>query len=194
MKIRNPQNMTENKNLSEQPKQQPTTAASKKPNRLAKYILKHKTTFSLLFALIVVFIWAQCTIGRLSKANADLKIACEAKIDSATIEHYKVVSDVFSWSVRGDLMRKNPDQAGQHLENLLKQPFVSKAYVIDISRSIILLSTDRNESGLPVADVTLLQPVKNVVKLNDSTTRFISPITGLNTIIGISVLEADFRE
>lgn len=184
----------ENNNSPELQKQPTTTTATKKPNKLVKYILKHKTAFSLLFALIVVFIWAQCNISRLNKENSALKTAYESKIDSVTVENYKAVSDVFSWAVRSDLMRNNLDQTNQYLDNVLKQPFVKKAYVIDINKSTILLSTNKSENGLPVSDVTLLQPMKNVIKLNDSTTRFISPITGLNAFVGISVLEADFRK
>ena len=184
---------TENNNSPELQKQPATTTATKKPNRLVKYILKHKLVFSLMFALIVVFIWAQCNISRLNKENTAIENACKSKIDSVIVENYKAVSDVFSWAVRSDLMRNNLDQANQYLENVLKQPFVKKAYVIDINKSSFLLSTNKSENGLPVSDVTLLQPVKNVVKLNDSTTRFISPITGLNSFVGISVLEADFR-
>ncbi len=86
-----------------------------------------------------------------------------------------------------------PDQANQYLQNVLKEPYVKKAYLIDIDKKLILLSTNKAENGLPVADITLLQPKHQVAVLNDSTTRFISPITGLNTITGVSVLEVDFR-
>lgn len=182
-----------NRNSTEVQKQSTTTAASKKPNRLVKFILKHKAVFSLLFALIVVFIWAQCNIRKLKKENSALASAYELKIDSVTIENYKSVSDVFSWAVRSDLKRGNLDQVNRYLENVLKEPYVKKAFVIDLDKSIILLSTNKTENGLPVSDVTLLQPKQNVVKLNDSTTRFVSPITGLSDIVGVSVLEADFR-
>lgn len=184
---------TENNNSPELQKQPATTTATKKPNRLVKYILKHKLVFSLMFSLIVVFIWAQCNISRLNKENTAIENACKSKIDSVMVENYKAVSDVFSWAVRSDLMRNNLDQANQYLENVLKQPFVKKAYVIDIDKKLILLSTNKAENGLPVADITLLQPKHQVAVLNDSTTRFISPITGLNTITGVSVLEVDFR-
>lgn len=183
----------ENNNSPELPKQPTTTTASKKPNKLIKYILKHKTAFSLLFALIVVFIWAQCNISRLNKEKEALAVSHALQMDSVRVENYKTVSNVFSWAVRSDLMRNNLDQADQYLNNVLKEPYVRKAYVIDINKSIILLSTNKSENGLPVTDVTLLQPKDDVVKLNDSIIRFTSPITGLNNIVGISVLEVNIN-
>ncbi len=185
---------SENNDSTELQKQPTTTTTSRKPNRLVKYILNHKVAFSLLFALIVVFIWAQFSIRRLNKEKDALKVTYAAGLDSLKNENYKTISNVFSWAVRSDLMRNNLDQANQYVENVTKEPYVKKAYLIDVDKKIILLSTNKAENGLPVADITLLQPKHDVVKLNDSTTRFISPITGLNTIIGISVLEVDFRE
>lgn len=181
------------KNSTQVQKQSTTTTTSKKPNRLVKYILKHKTAFSLLFALVVVFIWAQCNISKLKKENLALTTVYELKIDSVAVENYKTVSKVFSWAVRSDLMRGNLDQVNRCLDNMLKEPYIKKAYIIDLEKSIILLSTNKAENGLPVSDVTLLQPAQNVVKLNNSTTRYISPITGLSSVIGMSVLEVDFR-
>lgn len=184
----------ENNNSPELSKQPTTTTTPRKPNKLIKYILKHKTTFSLLFALIVVFIWAQCAISKLNKEKAAMQVAHAASLDSLKVENFKIISNVFSWAVRSDLMRDNLDQANQYLDNVIKEPNIRKAYIIDLEKQSILLSTNKAEKELPVADVTLLQPKHNAVKLNDSTTRFVSPITGLNTIIGISVLEADLRK
>ena len=185
---------SETNNPTEVQKQPTTTVTtSRKPNLFVKYILNHKLVFSLLFALIVVFIWGQWKISRLEKEKSELALIHAARMDSLNVENYKTISNIFSWALRSDLMRNNLDQANQYLQNVLKEPYVKKAYLIDIDKKLILLSTNKVENGLPVADITLLQPKHQVAVLNDSTTRFISPITGLNTITGVSVLEVDFR-
>lgn len=184
--------MTDKNNTPAEIKEKTTTTA-KKQNKLGRYILRHKVTFSLIFALVVVFIWAQCSISKLNKANKALTVAYEAKMDSAKVDHYKAVSGVFSWAVRSDLMRNNIDQAAQYINNITKEPYILKAYIVDTDKNSILTSSNPAENGLPVSDITLLRATQSVTQLNDSITRFTSPITGLSTIIGVSVLEANFK-
>lgn len=190
------ENQTENpgtkKNVEVKQTQSTTTTRKKKPNRVVKYVLKHKVSFSLFFALVVVYIWGQCAIRKLNKENETIIASTEAKLDSLNLENYSVLSNVFAWTIRGELTRNNPEQATQYLTNVIQLPHIKKAYVIDTDKKIILLSTTEAEIGLPVADMTLLQPKESVAVMNDSTVRFISPITGLSNLIGVSVLEANF--
>lgn len=168
-----------------------TTTTKKRPNKVVKYILNHKALFSLLFALIVVFIWAQCQIKKLEKENQALTVTHLAAMDSLQKADYLLVSKVFSWAVRSDMMRNNFDQANQYIGNITQESNVVKAYAIDTDKSIIILSSNKEDVGLPVSDITLLQPTETTVQIVNNVTRFISPITGLNRKIGISVIETN---
>lgn len=177
-----------------EPAQIPTTTSTKrKPGRIVKYILDHKMLFSLLFALIVVFIWGQCKISQLEKEQQAMTASHQTEMDSIQKADYLLVSRVFSWAVRSDMMRNNFDQANQYLEQITKEPNVIKAYAIDADKNTILLSTEKEEVGLPVSDITLLQPTETTVQTVNNVTRFISPITGLNRKIGISVIETNLK-
>ena len=69
-----------------------TTTTKRKPGKVVKYILNHKLAFSLLFALIVVFMWAQWQIHKLEKEKqlndqigedvASVQLAIDALKDS----------------------------------------------------------------------------------------------------------------
>ena len=170
-----------------------TTTTKRKPSKIVRYILDHKLLFSLIFALIVVFIWGQCKIGQLEKQQDALKVAHKAQKDSQQQADYMLVSKVFSWAVRSDMMRNNFDQANQYIENIVKEPYIKKAFAIDAANNTIVLSSDKNEVGLPVSDITLLQPGVNSVVKNDSTMRIVTPITGLNKKVGISVIETSLK-
>ncbi|MHB9056474.1 MAG: hypothetical protein ACYC2P_10040 [Paludibacteraceae bacterium] len=185
----------EQQNLNNSPGQQTgtTTTTKRRPGKLAKYILNHKGIFSLLFALIVVFIWAQCQINKLEKENQTLTLTYKAQADSLQKADFMVVSKVFSWAVRSDMMRNNYDQANQYIKNIVKEKHIKKAYAIDAAGNTIILSTNKQEVGLPVSDITLLQPAETTIMVNDSTTRYVTPITGLNRKIGISVIETDLK-
>ncbi len=170
-----------------------TTKQKKRPNRLVKYILKHKVTFSLLFALIVVFIWGQWQISRLEKKNAALIETHQEQMDSLQKDDYLLVSKVFSWAVRSDMLRSNFEQANLYIESIIKVPIVTKAYAINSENNTIILSSNKEEIGLPVSDVLLLQPTETTMQNTPNGTRFVSPIVGLNRQIGISVIETTLK-
>ncbi len=170
-----------------------TTVVTRKKSKLVKYILNHKLSFSLLFALIAVFIWGQFEINHLEKEKEALKAAHKSEMDSLRQADYMLISKVFSWAVRSDMMRNNYDQANQYISYILREPHIVKAFAIDATTNTIFLSSDKNEVGLPVADITLLRPAENTAVKNDSTTRFVSPISGLNNKAGISVIVTDLK-
>ena len=170
-----------------------TTTQSRKPSKIVKYILEHKMLFSLLFALIVVFIWGQCKIIKLEKEKQAMTISHQARMDSLQKADFMLVSKVFSWAVRSDMMRNNFDQANQYIDQITKESTVTKAYAIDSDNNTIILSTAKDEVGLPVSDITLLQITETTVQTVNNVTRFITPITGLNREIGISVIETNLK-
>ena len=170
-----------------------TTTTKRKPGKVVKYILNHKLAFSLLFALIVVFIWAQWQIHKLEKEKQALTETYKMQTDSLRQADYMLVSKVFSWAVRSDMMRNNYDQANQYIDFIIREPHILKAFAIDAATHTIVLSSDKNEVGLPVADITLLRPVENAMVRSDSTVRFVTPITALNQKAGVSVLVTNLK-
>ena len=170
--------------------QQTTTVKKeKKTSWIVNYILNHKMLFALLFALIVVFGWGQWRISKLEKEKSEQKTLYENKLDSIHIADMVVASKTFSWAIRSDMMRNNTDQANQYLDNLLKEPHVQKAFVVNAENQLIILSTDKKEIGIPFSDFTAIQTKETTWKKSDKTIRFISPIMGLNKKAGISVIE-----
>lgn len=188
-------------NLPGNPQEQALSASTtqavkskKRKNRFGKYLLRHKMVFSLLFALIAVFVWAQLTIRKQRKEKEALIASMAITFDSLNVENHKTLATIFTWTIRNDLMRKNIEQLDKYLINVVQLPYIKKAYIIDPESKTILLSTDSSENGLPVSDITLLHPKTSAIQMNDSTFRLIAPVTGLSGFIGISVLEADFRK
>lgn len=170
-----------------------TTSVKKKPNKVVKYILNHKMLFSLLFALIVVFIWGQCKISQLEKEKSALELTHQVKMDSLQKVDYMLVSKVFSWAVRSDMLRNNFEQANLYIDNIVKEPNITKAYAINSDNNTIILSSNKEDIGLPVSDVTLLQPTETTIQQLNNSTRFVTPIIGLNRQIGISVIETTLK-
>lgn len=171
----------------------PVKKVRKEPNRLVKYILNHKLVFSLIFALVVVFLWGQWRIGKLEKQQKALVETYNLKMDSTQLANMMVTSKAFSWAVRSDMLRNNPDQVQLYLSNIVGEPHIKKAFIVDAEKSLIILSSDKKEEGTPFLDVAAMQTKVTYYQQRDSVVRFISPYMGLNSKAGISVIEADFK-
>ena len=171
----------------------PVKKVRKEPNRMVRYILNHKLVFSLIFALVVVFLWGQWRIGKLEKQQKALVETYTQKMDSLQLAGMMVTSKAFSWAVRSDMLRNNPDQVQLYLSNIVGEPHIKKAFIVDAEKSIIILSSDKKEEGTPFLDVAAMQTKVTYYQQRDSVVRFISPYMGLNRKAGISVIEAGFK-
>jgi len=179
-----------------QEKSQTTTTVKKipkKPSRFVKYILDHKLVFSLIFALIVVYFWGQWRYSKLEKQQKILIESYNKRIDSVQLSDMLLTSKAFSWAVRTDLLRNNPDQIQLYLNNIVREPHITKAFVVDTKKSIILFSSNSAEAGTAFLDVAAMQTKETFYQQRDSIVRFISPFMELNSKAGITVIEASFK-
>ena len=169
------------------------TRAKRSPGKVGKLILKNKLSFSLLFALIVVFVWGQWQIGKKEKEKQSLVKIHQIQTDSIQSADYLLVSKVFSWIARSDMMRNNFDQASQYMLKISKEPNITKAYIINTDNSTIILSSLQEEVGKPVIDIALLQTEANNIQQINGFKRFVIPISGLNRKIGLAVIETTLK-
>lgn len=179
--------MSENNVPLEQ--QKSTSATFEKEKHFIKYV------FWGLFAVILVLsIIALIKIRGLQEENVKQKVMLENKLDSIHIADMTTMIKTFSWAVRSDLLRNNKDQAQMHLENIIKEPHVIKAYVIDADKNTVLLSTAKSEIGTPNANFTLLNTEKaQVNKGNNHSALLICPMMDLNKKLGIVVIETEIK-
>lgn len=164
-----------------------TSAIIKKEKHFIKYV------FAGLFVLILIIsVVAIVKIRRLQEENVKQKLTYENKIDSIHYADMSSMTKTFSWAVRGDLLRNNIDQAQLHIDNLLKEPHVKKAYFIDAQTNKVLLSSEKNQIGSPCADFTILNANETqLIKGSNNIVRIVSPVMNLNKKLGISVVEIE---
>lgn len=171
----------------EQPKEK-----EKKPSKLGAFILKHKLVFSLLFALIVVFLWAVIKMSimekRFEKQLTEQTSMYETRIDSLTAGHLELTSKMLSLAVRSELTRNNKEQVNLFFLNLIREPGVQKVMLVDAATSKVLISTDKKDEDTYFAD-PVLATEKTVHHSSNSTLRVVSPVMGLNNKIGVLVIE-----
>jgi len=177
----------ENENLTEQ------SGQTKKSGKIATFIKNHKLVFSLLVALVVVFLWAIIKMyfmeNSFEKQTAEMKAAYENKIDSLTASQLVLTSKVFSWAIRSELTRENREQVNQFFLSFIKEPGVTKVEYVDATTAKVMLSTDKKDEGTVFTDQVSLMTTETINFKNDSILNVISPVMGLNNKMGILIIE-----
>jgi len=165
---------------------------SKKKGFFRTFISRHTGVFVLLCLLIAVVIAGFIRIKLLErsfdKQQEALRVRYENKVDSLLQSDRLTTAKVFSWAVRGELIRDNRDQVNQYFMNFIKEPGVKKIKLIDPVSAKAIISTDKKEEGLVFADPAIFTE-EIAIRHHDSIIQIISPVMGLNEKIGILVIE-----
>lgn len=166
---------------------------TKKPSKIGTYILSHKLVFSLLFALVVVSLWAFIKMSmmekRFEKQTAELTTSYENKIDSLTAKQLMLTSKVFAWAVRSELTRENKEQVNQFFLSFIKESGVNKVAYVDAKTLKVTLSTDKKDEGTVYTNQVALMTNEAINFTEDSVLNVISPVMGLNNKLGVLVIE-----
>lgn len=160
-----------------------TTAIVRTKNHFIKYVF-----WGMFLVIAILAIIALSKIRKLQEQNVKQKVMYENRLDSIHLADMTTMAKTFSWAVRGDLLRNNKDQAQLHLDNILKEPHVQKAYVIDASGAV-LLSTNRNEVGIPYPNFAVIDTRDAKFVKTGNVIQLISPMMGLNKKLGLAVVE-----
>ncbi len=166
---------------------------SVKSGKFGTYIMNHKMIFFLLLALIAVFLWAfiKTTImkNKFEKQTLEIKKQCENKIDSITAQQMELTSKTFAWAIRSEITRDNKEQVNQFFAGFIKESGVIKIQFVDAISSKVLLSTDKKDEGSMFEDKIALLTNNTIHFNNDSILHVITPVMGLNTKLGVLVIQ-----
>jgi hypothetical protein len=147
-----------------------------------KYIRNHKMIFFLLLLLAIGAGWAGIKILTLKRGFNKEKTAITNRFAEETAR-------VFSWAIRGEMLRENKDQVNQYFLNLVKEPGFRKIQLVDVSNSTIIISTDKKDEGSVVSDTTILNASVARQLPNGDLLRTITPVMGLNSRMAVLVID-----
>lgn len=147
-----------------------------------KLIWNNKLVFFLLLVLLVGAGWMAIKFFALKRSY-------EKQQELITKQFAEETSKVFSWAVRAELLRDNREQVNQFFMNLIKEPGFKKIQLVDVANSKVLISTDKKDEGTAVADTSILNANQPRQFVNDDIMRSIVPVMGLDTRIGVLVID-----
>jgi len=186
-------NTEEKNNLAETNDVEPIKKQSKFKGKVVAFFKNNKAATVLTVLLLVVFIWFSIKI-RINEKNfnnekTQLITQYESKIDSLQIKHLEFASEVFSWSVRSELLRENTENLNQLLTVFVKQSGADLVQLINPENKIVLLSSDKKFEGVSYSGLINFEIKKTVVIEDSGVVKIITPVMGFNNMIGILIVE-----
>lgn len=178
-----------------QPSRNKETFEVKKEDKIITFVRKHWIVFLLIAAIIILFLWAVIKIQLIEKRSSNEKVQLvnlyEQRMDSLYFSDMELTSRVFSWAIRSEMTRQNLEQVNQFFSGFVKEPNIRKVQLIDPITGAVLLSSDKKDEGLIIEDAIILRSEKTIHLAGDAGDKIISPVMGLDTRIGVLVIELE---
>lgn len=167
----------------------------KKESKILTFLKKHWFVFFLIVVIIILLLWAVIKIqiieNRSLKEKEQLVNLYELRMDSLHLSNMELTSKVFSWAIRSEMTRQNMEQVNQFFSGFVKEPNIRKIQLIDPASAKVLLSSDKKDEGTIVEDALILQTEKTIQHSAETGKKIISPVMGLDTRIGVLVIELE---
>lgn len=105
-----------------------------------------------------------------------------------TLNHNRIkeTAKIFSWAIRGELLRENKEQINLYFNEFIKNSEVVKLQLINPETGVIETSTDKNDIG--TSNVLFSKFNDQVIKQDENSFQVITPISGLNKKIAVFVM------
>ncbi len=186
-------NTEEKNNLAENYDSEPIKKQSKFKEKLVAFFKNNKAATVLTVLLLVVFVWFSIKIRinekKFNNEKTQLITQYESKIDSLKIKHLKFATEVFSWSVRSELLRNNTENLNQLLTVFVKESGADLVQLVNSEDKMVLLSSDKKFEGVSYSGLLNFEIKKTVVLEDGGVVKIITPVMGFNKMIGILIVE-----
>ncbi|RAR47656.1 hypothetical protein [Flavobacterium lacus] len=167
-------------------------------NQVVNLMKNNKLSLFLVVCSAVVFIGLTLQNSserkQFEQEKSALVTAHARQIDSLRIEQITFATEVFSWSVRSELLRNNTENLNQLLTVFVQQSGANLVQVITTTDKVILLSSDKKFEGTSVEDTTLLGLSKTTVQREANTVTIMSPIMGFNDKLGVLLVTLETNQ
>lgn len=172
-----------------------TTAQKKKKILSAQAITSIIIIALLIIIPLIVYFWKQSEIKTLKKQHEtelnNIKTLANDAIDSNNKAYIALLTRVFSWAVRSEMLRENMEQVSTYMTNLVKAADFNVISVIK-NDGIVVVSTDKKYEGnvYPGTVTSELHQINEVASRidNDGNVISICPVMGLDNRIGTLII------
>lgn len=147
----------------------------------------------LLVLLVISLFWGfinnQMTIRKYKKEISELTMQHEEMVKSLKIQEAKKVISTLALAVRSEMIVDNKNQVNQYFLQSLKNANAERLLIVNQNSGVVVLSTNKKDEG-QTFKIKELTPIKDTEVLEKDGKLFAAtPIMGLNTQLGVLVME-----
>lgn len=175
-----------------------STMGSKKENNTVRkkpFWKKHFFSLFLLLLLIVSVVWGyvanRTTIKTYENQITEIKIDHKQELDEIKAEHLKQLVSTLALAVRSEMISENMNQVNQYFVQSLNNVKVERLVLVNQSSGKAILSTNKKDEGAVFTKRELVDAKGPITKVYDGSTYAATPIMGLNTQLGVLIMQVD---
>lgn len=165
----------------------------KAENKFTTFIKNNKATtiLGIIFIIVVTWLSVKLQMNENTFKQEKIKIitAYESKIDSLKVDQIKFATEVFSWSVRSELLRKNTENLNQLLTIFVQQSGANVIHLVNPKDNKVQLSSDKKFEGTTVDASIYSNLTSTLIYREENTVKIICPVMGFNEKIGVLIVE-----
>lgn len=156
---------------------------------------KHFLSLFLFVLLIISAAWGyfanRAMESKYEKEITALTQEHDAEIERIKVENIKQLSNTLALAVRSEMIAENMNQVNQYFLQTLKTFDVEKVMLVDHNTSVALLSTNKKDENTNFGDPGLVNAKEAMTKMYNNHHYAATPIMGLNTQLGVLIIQVD---
>ena len=170
----------------------PKNGQSQVTNTVTTFLKKNIAVTVLAIILIVAVVWFGIKLrvneNNFNEEKAQLINQYEMEIDSMQVMHLKFATEVFSWSVRSELLRNNAENLNQLLTAFVVESGADLVQILDSKDKMVILSSDKKYEGVSYDGLIDIELTDTEIIEEEGIVKIITPVMGFNSLIGILVV------
>ncbi|MFN3639468.1 MAG: hypothetical protein ACK4UK_00985, partial [Flavobacterium sp.] len=97
-------------------------------------------------------------------------------------------TEVFSWSVRSELLRDNTENLNQLLTVFVQQSGADLVQIVHPTTNLVVISSDKKFEGSESTETELSSLTHTQVLSQENSVKIMTPVMGFNDTIGILIV------
>src|SRR5690554_2884144 len=156
---------------------------------------RHFLSLFLLTLLIISVAWGyfanRSTVSKYEKQITTLTQTHETELQDLKVEHIKQLSNTLALAVRSEMIAENMKQVNQYLLQTLKTFKVEMVKLVNQKNGNVILSTNKKNEETIFKNKSLVDAKESMTKVYNNITYADSPIMGLNSQLGVLIIQVD---
>lgn len=156
---------------------------------------RHFMSLFLLLLLLVSIIWGyaanRSTVSTYEKQITEINTAHQDELEILEGEHLKQLVSTLALAVRSEMIAENMNQVNQYFVQSLKTVNVQRILLVNQNTGKAILSTNKKDEGAIFGKKELVNTKNPLTKVYDNSTYAATPIMGLNTQLGVLIMQVN---